>query len=617
MTAVNDVLVPPAEIAAEHRRRIWPRVIAAFIIGFALALALAGAGLYAFDAAHEGRVLDGVRVGDVDLSGLDRDQAVAALGSAYAGHSDGRVVVRTQAGTVEVPYAAFGRRPDVEAMVDAAMHVGRSGTTFERAVAEVRLALDGVTMAPRVILDEASLETGVRTALASLRREAVDSRVLLTTGGWYAIPSLTGTMYDATEPAAAALAVVNDPAAPAEVVVQAPAIEIAPVHGDAEAIAATTTADRMIAQVVVTHGKKHWTIKPAVVRSWIRFATGADGSVAPTIDRTAVSSSLAKVSKGVALDAVSATYLRNGRGRIVGVAAARDGRRLDATATAASIANVLAARAQAGAAAAVAPVPAVTAPVAPKVTTAMAMQKGPLMVRLGTWKTWFPISERNYWGANIWQPAKIIDGTVLAPGQRFEWWGALGPVTPARGFGPGGFIAGNHTEPTGALGGGMCSSSTTLFNAALRAGLQMGARSNHKYYINRYPLGLDATVSKTPGGGGQTVSFTNDMATPIVIRTYRYRAGGKGWVRYEIWGIPDGRTVSISRPAVRNLRKAVTNTVYVSTLEPGEREQTEYPADGMDVSVSRVVRDRSGRVIHRDSYGSHYILWNGVIQIGR
>jgi vancomycin resistance protein YoaR len=190
-------------------------------------------------------------------------------------------------------------------------------------------------------------------------------------------------------------------------------------------------------------------------------------------------------------------------------------------------------------------------------------------------------------------------------------------VTPARGFGPGGFIAGNHTEPTGALGGGMCSSSTTLFNAALRAGLQMGARSNHKYYINRYPLGLDATVSKTPSGGGQTVSFTNDMATPIVIRTYRYRAGGKGWVRYEIWGIPDGRTVSISRAAVRNLRKAVTNTIYVSTLEPGEREQTEYPADGMDVSVSRVVRDRSGRVIHRDSYSSHYILWNGVIQIGR
>ena len=136
---------------------------------------------------------------------------------------------------------------------------------------------------------------------------------------------------------------------------------------------------------------------------------------------------------------------------------------------------------------------------------------------------------------------------MLFPGQRFEWWSAVGPVSTSTGFGPGGFIAGDHTEPTGALGGGMCSSSTTLFNAAMRAGLQMGARSNHKYYIPRYPLGLDATVSKMPGGGGQTMSFTNDMKHPIAIRTYRYTAGGIGWVQYEIWGIPDGRTVTLSQ----------------------------------------------------------------------
>ncbi len=236
--------------------------------------------------------------------------------------------------------------------------------------------------------------------------------------------------------------------------------------------------------------------------------------------------------------------------------------------------------------------------VPPKFTTAQALKKAPLMKALGTWKTWFPVSERNYFGANIWLPARIIDGTVLQPGQSFEWWRALGPVTPARGYGPGGFIAGDHTEPTGALGGGMCSSSTTLFNAALRAGLQMGARSNYKYYISRYPLGLDATVSKTRNGS-QTVSFTNDTKGPIVIRTFRYRAGGRGWVRYEIWGVPDGRTVSIGRPAVSNVRKATTTTEYVSSLPKGVREQIEYPADGMDVAVARVVRDRNGRIIHR------------------
>jgi len=239
------------------------------------------------------------------------------------------------------------------------------------------------------------------------------------------------------------------------------------------------------------------------------------------------------------------------------------------------------------------------------------------MVRLGVWKTWFPVSDRNYFGANIWRPAAIIDGTVLMPGQRFEWWSRIGPVTPARGFGPGGFIAGDHTEPTGALGGGMCSSSTTLFNAALRAGLQMGARSNHRYYIERYPLGLDATVSKTRGGGGQTMTFTNDMRDPIVIRTFRYRSGGRGWVRYEIWGIPDGRTVSLSRPSVTDVRKAVTETEYVSDLRKGQREQIEYPANEMTVAVTRVVRNAAGGVIHRETYRSRYALWNGLVRIGR
>ncbi len=113
------------------------------------------------------------------------------------------------------------------------------------------------------------------------------------------------------------------------------------------------------------------------------------------------------------------------------------------------------------------------------------------------------------------------------------------------------------------------------------------------------------------------MSFTNDMKHPIVIRTFRYTAGGRGWVRYEIWGIPDGRTVSLGKPVVANVRKAVTRTVAVDTLPHGVRKQTEYPANGMDVSVSRVVRDAKGRVIHTNTWVSHYQLWNGIIEVGR
>ena len=257
-----------------------------------------------------------------------------------------------------------------------------------------------------------------------------------------------------------------------------------------------------------------------------------------------------------------------------------------------------------------------TTALVPKLATSEAARKAPVMSLLGSWQTWFPISERNYFGANIWVPAQLINGTVLKPGQSFDWWDAIWPVTPARGFGPGGFISSDHTEPTGALGGGMCSSSTTLFNAAMRAGLQINARSNHKYYIDRYPLGLDATVSIT-GGGRQTMSFRNDTKGIIFIRGSRIRSGNIGWVRYEIWGIPDGRTVSISNPSVSNRSRATTKTVYVDDLPKGTREQVEYPSDGMTVSVSRVVKDGKGRVLHRNTWTSRYVLWNGIIHVGR
>jgi vancomycin resistance protein YoaR len=514
---------------------------------------------------------------------------------------------------VVVPYSDFGRRADVDAMVDAALAVGRSGSMVERAIAEVRLAMDGESLPPRVILDAEALTERIQHGVHAFDREPVDSEIVKGIDSIYAMPGRSGRTFDGTAAASQAVAVVSQTDAPSEVTVEATEQEIPPAYGDAEANAAIASAQQMVGDLQVTFGDTKWTIRAARIRSWITFETDAAGATVPVLDESKIPPFLSNIAKTVKRAPVSASFLKTRGGRIVGVVAATNGRKLDTAATASAIAAAIKAR---GTGAAPAPVEVEVASVAPKFTTAQAVKRGPLMQALGTWKTWFPVGERNYFGANIWRPAEVIDGTVLMPGQRFEWWSALGTVSSATGYGPGGFIAGDHTDPTGALGGGMCSSSTTLFNAALRAGLQMGARANHKYYIDRYPLGLDATVSKTRNGS-QTISFTNDTKGPIVIRTFRYRAGGRGWVRYEIWGVPDGRTVSLSRPSVANVRKASTTTRYVSTLPTGVREQIEYPANGMDVAVSRVVRDKRGRVIHSETYRTHYVLWNGIVNVGR
>jgi vancomycin resistance protein YoaR len=617
MTAVEEPLsqaagVPEVPLVAS-RPRVWRRLLVGFLLGVIAAILIGAAGLAAWDASYEGRVLPGVRVGGVDLTGMDLAQASATLSDALAGYGDGQLVLHTDAGDVVVAYGAFGRRPDVSWMVAEAMRAGRAGSPVERAAGEVRQAIEGTNLPVSLLVDADDLNQAVRAALAPLGRAPADALIASSAGRIVTFSARDGRTYDAGTAAVDALAAVQQTDTSPEIVIDVAGVAVPPARTDAEVQTVKATAKRMYGALTVVLNDQEWKIKASIVRSWIGFETAADGTVTTVVDRDAIASDLGKVAKGIKQAPQSAIYLKTRSGRIVGVVPSHNGRRLNRRATANAIAVALEQRAIG---AEIAPVRAKTVKIEPKLTTAEATKKGPLMARLGVWKTWFPVDDHNYYGANIWTPARIIDGTVLSPGQAFEWWSAIGPVTTARGYGPGGYIAGDHTDPTGALGGGMCSSSTTLFNAAMRAGLQMGSRVNHQYYIYRYPLGLDATVSKS-SRGTRTMSFTNDMKHPIVIRSFRYTAGGRGWVRYEIWGIPDGRTVSLSKPAVANVRKAVTNTVVVDTLPHGVRKQTEYPANGMDVSVSRVVRDANGRVIHTNTWVSHYQLWNGVIQVGR
>ena len=265
-------------------------------------------------------------------------------------------------------------------------------------------------------------------------------------------------------------------------------------------------------------------------------------------------------------------------------------------------------------------IPAVEPPLAvtkPVLTTAEAEAARPKMKKISQWTTYFPITEKNGHGANIWIPARLINGYVVAPRATFDFWDAVGPVTRAKGYKDGGAIINGRTEPQGALAGGICSCSTTLFNAALRAGYEMGARRNHYYYIDRYPLGLDATVFKSGSGSTQTMSFTNDTDYPILIRGRGWREGGSGYVRFELYSVPNGRKTSFSRPIVRDVRPASDSVQYTSSLPAGSSKRIEYPVDGKKVTVTRTVRDRKGNVIHKDTYFSNYARITGIVLIGR
>ena len=83
-TAIDTPTESPADtaIAEPRRRRLLARFVLAFLIGLAAFLALGAGALYAYDQQYVGRILPGVQVGDVNLSGLDAEEAAASASCA-------------------------------------------------------------------------------------------------------------------------------------------------------------------------------------------------------------------------------------------------------------------------------------------------------------------------------------------------------------------------------------------------------------------------------------------------------------------------------------------------------------------------------------------------------
>jgi vancomycin resistance protein VanW len=238
------------------------------------------------------------------------------------------------------------------------------------------------------------------------------------------------------------------------------------------------------------------------------------------------------------------------------------------------------------------------------------------MTLLATWTTHFiPSPVLNGNGVNITVPAKRINGTIVKPGHMFQFIDAIEPVTVPP-FAKGAFIRNGQfvLDPSkGIAGGGMCSASTTLFNAALRAGLRIVERHNHAVYISRYPVGLDATVFSTGQSDGQDVKFINDMDHPVLIKAYGY----KRKVVFEMWGVDDGRTVQLSDPVITNTVKAPAYYVYTDDLAPGETKHIQDRYDGFHSVVTRTVRDANGNILWKDTFSSQYHMLPGLTSLGR
>jgi vancomycin resistance protein YoaR len=346
-----------------------------------------------------------------------------------------------------------------------------------------------------------------------------------------------------------------------------------------------------------------------VLRGWVHLTDSTTGQWQIVIEREPVQQFVSDYASQTDVPATNATFaFQNGDDVNVSVVPSAEGRAADIEATANNIMQALQARATG--------TPSDTAQLAlgsvpPQFTTDDADAIASRVTKIGEWTTKYIAGPLNGNGANIEIPTDIINSYVVEPGQLFDFLAVIGPITSPPYTAGGGIVHGHSTD--GVLGGGMCSCSTTLFNAAMRAGLDMHARRNHAYYITRYPVGLDATVWIASAKSRQTMSFVNDLQYPVLIKGINR----PNEVTFELYGVPDGRTVELSEPVIENAEVAQEYFEYTDELAPGKQSRQEYTIDGFDSTVVRTVYDAAGNVIHRDTFKSNYDTVDGVVLVGR
>ncbi|PIP34124.1 hypothetical protein COX69_01260 [Candidatus Falkowbacteria bacterium CG_4_10_14_0_2_um_filter_48_10] len=208
---------------------------------------------------------------------------------------------------------------------------------------------------------------------------------------------------------------------------------------------------------------------------------------------------------------------------------------------------------------------------------------------------------------NIKTGADALHGLLIKPAETFSLVAALGEIDGASGYLPELVIKGNKTTPE--FGGGLCQIGTTMFRAALDTGLPITERRNHSYRVSYYePAGTDATIySPKPD-----FRFENDTGHYLLIQS---RLEGND-LYFDIWGTPDGRIATRTRPTIFNIVKPGP-TVYIETLDlkPGEKKCTEKAHNGADAYFDYSVLYPDG-TNKEERIKSHYMPWREVCLLG-
>ena len=190
-------------------------------------------------------------------------------------------------------------------------------------------------------------------------------------------------------------------------------------------------------------------------------------------------------------------------------------------------------------------------------------------------------TNNNNRNTNIQLSARAISGRAVQPGEIFSFNGATGERTAAKGYKEAPAIAGGQSKDE--VGGGVCQTSSTLFNAVARANLEIIERNPHAWPSSYIEKGLDATVNWP----GLDFKFRNNTDQPIfIIAGYNKRQ-----VTVNIYGrtLGAGVKIDLEGELIRTIPQPEgTNYVVNTNLAPGETKKTVTGRKGYEVNTWKV-----------------------------
>ncbi len=209
---------------------------------------------------------------------------------------------------------------------------------------------------------------------------------------------------------------------------------------------------------------------------------------------------------------------------------------------------------------------------------------------------------------NVNLAATRLNGVLIKPGEAFSFNNALGDVSKLTGYKEAYVIKDGKTVLGD--GGGVCQVSTTLFRAALNAGLPIIERRAHAYRVGYYEQdagpGLDATVYSPT----TDLKFLND--TPAYILIQAYPDTTKLTLVFELYGTSDGRTSTVTKPVTSGVTPPPEDLYQDDpTLPTGVIKQIEHKAWGAK-SVFNYTVTRDGQQIYQKTFVSNYRPWQAV-----